>query len=314
MSGPFLRFFALLFCLFLLTVWSFGQAPATSTTQEPQKRDEPSGQPPPSPPAPAGAKGTSDTPQTKRSTDYSQGAILLVVLILALLGALFWLLLSWSHRQEQTTYLGRVYRESVLDFEYKRLAGVPTERLQKGEYHEEVSRDVEWLKRFGMPEGASSLFSRTRPPGLGDPTGDGWDEKLTSEEQEQRRQSRQKMYEWQSAVEAEAMLRYRRDLDKARKEAETQAELAADVDLSAMRGRGAEFVLEFTAVVVIIFAAVVLGVLGILGEEQIGTLLAAIAGYVLGRATTRGRTSPDTRPAAEHEKEKEKKKELQQVQ
>ena len=54
-----------------------------------------------------------------------------------------------------------------------------------------------------------------------------------------------------------------------------------------MRGRGHAFVLEFTAIVVIIFAAVIAGVLKILTGEQIGTLLAAIAGYVLGRATTR---------------------------
>ena len=39
--------------------------------------------------------------------------------------------------------------------------------------------------------------------------------------------------------------------------------------------------------VVIIFSTVVLGIVGILKEQQIGTLLAAIAGYVLGKATTR---------------------------
>jgi len=59
-------------------------------------------------------------------------------------------------------------------------------------------------------------------------------------------------------------------------------------DFSAIRGRGPEFVLEFTAVVVIIFAAVILGIVGQLSNEQIGTLLASIAGYVLAKATTRG--------------------------
>lgn len=52
-----------------------------------------------------------------------------------------------------------------------------------------------------------------------------------------------------------------------------------------LRGQGPQFVLEFTALIVIIFLAVVLGVLGVLKEQQIGTLLAAIAGYVLGKAT-----------------------------
>jgi hypothetical protein len=58
-----------------------------------------------------------------------------------------------------------------------------------------------------------------------------------------------------------------------------------DVDIAVFRGRGPSFVLEFTAVVVIIFAAMILGVLDKLHAEQLGTLLAAIAGYVLGRAT-----------------------------
>jgi len=49
-------------------------------------------------------------------------------------------------------------------------------------------------------------------------------------------------------------------------------------------------VLEFTAIVVIIFAAVILGVLGLLGDQQIGTLFAAIAGYVLGKSVARGRS------------------------
>jgi hypothetical protein len=40
--------------------------------------------------------------------------------------------------------------------------------------------------------------------------------------------------------------------------------------------------------VLIIFTAAILGILDVLESEQIGTLLAAIAGYVLGRATSRG--------------------------
>jgi hypothetical protein len=63
---------------------------------------------------------------------------------------------------------------------------------------------------------------------------------------------------------------------------------AADVDISIFRGRGPAFILEFTALVVIIFSAVILGILGILDSNQIGTLLAAIAGYVLGRSTNQG--------------------------
>jgi hypothetical protein len=134
---------------------------------------------------------------------------------------------------------------------------------------------------------------------LGDPN------PLTSEEKEDLRlwqDYNQKMGTWRQEVEDEARTRYERDLGVARAEAIERAGWAADVDLAVLRGRGAEFVLEFTTVVVIIFAAVVLGVLGILGTEQIGTLLAAIAGYVLGRATTRQKSTTEGKPITDTER------------
>jgi len=93
---------------------------------------------------------------------------------------------------------------------------------------------------------------------------------------------------------AKTCLAHWRDND--RKEVERKAEASANkalkVDFSALRGRGPEFVLEFTAIIVIIFAATILGVGGVLDSNQIGTLLAAIAGYVLGKAASRSPTSP----------------------
>lgn len=105
-----------------------------------------------------------------------------------------------------------------------------------------------------------------------------------------RAQFRDQQQDWAARTGAEIKRWYQDERSGQEKEAETRAKLALNVDFSTMRGRGPEFVLEFTAVVVIIFAAVVLGILAILKNEQIGTLLAAIAGYVLGRATSRGRT------------------------
>jgi hypothetical protein len=86
---------------------------------------------------------------------------------------------------------------------------------------------------------------------------------------------------------------YNEDLENIREKARTRAEEAVGrSDFSTFRGRGPEFVLEFTAIVVIIFSAVILGIGGILGAEQIGTLLAAIAGYVLGRGVSRSASGP----------------------
>lgn len=56
------------------------------------------------------------------------------------------------------------------------------------------------------------------------------------------------------------------------------------MDMSVLGG-GFSFLLEFSAVIVIIFALVALGILGIMEGSEISTILAAIAGYVLGKAT-----------------------------
>jgi hypothetical protein len=90
---------------------------------------------------------------------------------------------------------------------------------------------------------------------------------------------------------------YSDDLADVKRSAEQSADLALKVDISAIQGRGPEFILEFTAIIVIIFAAVILGVGSVLDSQQIGTLLAAIAGYVLGKAASRAPSSSTTAPS-----------------
>lgn len=237
--------------------------------------------------------------------EYSAGALGFAALLVVLLGFLFFMLLGWSHRLDQASYLGNVYEESVEDFEYKRLAVTPTEKWERSEYHREIASDPAWLAKHPeptRPEGLEGWYrdpwsAGTRPPGLGEGTGGLVGDAPSEEVRRKQQDYNRAMREWEGLVRAEAHARYRRDLDKARERAKQRAALATSVDLAALRGRGAEFVLEFTTVVVIIFAAVVLGVLRVLGTEQIGTLLAAIAGYVLGRATTRARDGGGRLPA-----------------
>ncbi|WP_343896876.1 hypothetical protein [Craurococcus roseus] len=85
---------------------------------------------------------------------------------------------------------------------------------------------------------------------------------------------------------------YRNDLAHAEREASDALHDVLEVDFSAIRGRGPEFILEFTTIVIIIFAATILGLGAVLDSQQIGTLLAAIAGYVLGKGVSRSRQSP----------------------
>jgi hypothetical protein len=247
---------------------------------------------------------------------------------------LFWLLLQWSHRLDQASYLGEVYRESVEDFEYKRLAALPTEKWREGTYHREVEVDGEWISKnprpappegiqaapvgfspgaypwYGTSTGTGTPLPPPPAPAAGPPPNDGAhapDSAATERERKVREYFKAEA-DWNAQAAAEANSRFRNDLNEARHRAQERVKSATDVDLSALRGRGAEFVLEFTTVVVIIFAALILGVLRILSTEQIGTLLAAIAGYVLGRATSRNRgagaNASEPQPGAQTGKDK----------
>lgn len=102
----------------------------------------------------------------------------------------------------------------------------------------------------------------------------------------------------QQKVYVEAKRRYREDVGKADGEASRRASDAlGEVDIGVLRGRGPQFLLHFTAVVVIILTTLSLGILGRLSSEQLGTILAAIAGYVLGQSA-RSRTAPrDSSPS-----------------
>jgi hypothetical protein len=223
-----------------------------------------------------------------------------------LFGLLFW----WSNKLDQAGYLGTLYRDTLEEIEYGRIATALREKFDKGEYHREVYQDGDWLKGnqepippaeipdegyyrdgstysdYGTPPGDAGGYSSGSTSGIG--SNPGQDQiKL----QQLRSDYYQKYRVWNRQYDLEAKRRHSLELGKARGKAKERAASAiSSVDLSVLRGRGSEFVLEFTTVVVIIFAAFALGVLRILDTQQIGTLLAAIAGYVLGRATSRTQT------------------------
>ena len=71
-------------------------------------------------------------------------------------------------------------------------------------------------------------------------------------------------------------------INKAREE--TQKTLPKSMDVSIL-GTGFSFLLEFSTVIVIIFAVIIMGVLGVLTGAEIAPILAAIAGYILGKGS-----------------------------
>jgi hypothetical protein len=258
-----------------------------------------------------------DPPPT---AEYSQQAVNLVLFLLILLALLFILVFRWWQKTEQASYLGEIFRESVFEFELSRRTRRVDEKRHRGELERAILATNEWKNQeFPRPpvpdprlqNHMQSGYARIPPPGLEGNRRPGygtnpWDDDephIISVDTNEMPDDIKALYEqfikdeekfrddkrnWHKALDQAVTQMYQDELDKARVLAEKQAKRAADVDMGVFRGRGATFVLEFTAVVVIIFTAAILAILGKLGNEQVGTLLAAIAGYVLGRAVNPG--------------------------
>jgi hypothetical protein len=258
---------------------------------------------------------------------YSKEAVGISVLMILVLGLLFVLQLYYSHRLDQTTYLGEVFRESVLNFESSRLEAQHRDKWAKGGYVQDavnneppppLESELEKLdEHFGDGQlrflrervfvGAIGLgvsqspFDNSLTGGLGislpglpskhqEPQDqpEGVSSMLSAKSYESMSDGfKRSLRDWQDRIKTTAYSTYQKDLKDDQTKAEANTKSAIDAtEASLLRGQGPQFVLEFTALIVIIFLAVVLGVLGVLKEQQIGTLLAAIAGYVLGKATS----------------------------
>jgi hypothetical protein len=85
----------------------------------------------------------------------------------------------------------------------------------------------------------------------------------------------------------EERARYLAAREKAERDAQKRANkmVPESIDISLLGG-GWSFLLEFSTVIVIIFVLLCLAVLGAISGKDTTTILASIAGYVLGRATS----------------------------
>jgi len=112
----------------------------------------------------------------------------------------------------------------------------------------------------------------------------------TPEEREERLQKEEKQRQFVAVAkkwEADERVRYENRRQECEKLALERAEkrVPTSFDISLLGG-GYAFLLEFSTVMVIIFTLLILGILKIMEGKDISTILAAIAGYVLGKATS----------------------------
>jgi hypothetical protein len=150
---------------------------------------------------------------------------------------------------------------------------------------------------YGTPKSASS-WRRS------DETQEQREERLREEEKE--RQFEEACAKW----ETEEKIRYNEKREELERIALQRAKgkVPASFDISLLGG-GYSFLLEFSTVIVIIFTLLILGVLKIMEGKDISTILAAIAGYVLGKATSEAKKAqpsasdaikiPDPKPKAQ---------------
>lgn len=267
---------------------------------------------------------TIPTPGIPLSIEYSLFSFLIVIALIVILGILFILLIWWSNKLDQAGYLGTMYRDTIYEIEWKRRKEAIEQKKNNGEYRKEAESNEKWLTEDIKPilpelDPGIAILRQNFNPERKAPYNPYVQSAMSSQYESSSYSSydldfeqqfenslinvglkdtytnyKKDLYTYGIKVEKEAEALYRRELQEGQKKANAQANDAVSIDMGVIRGKGSEFVLEFTTVVVIIFAAAILGVLQVLGTEQIGTLLAAIAGYVLGRATTKTKEGTTT--------------------
>jgi hypothetical protein len=243
---------------------------------------------------------------------YELGPMVLAVIVLLVLGYLFWIMIHYANRLAQTGPLGFQVKEALRTIRQQTIIKTLAEKWEAGKYFQEVMNDSVWLLSHPIPAVPDSLkddtmvrsarnflfetrrFGRTSegpsPFYMG---GLGGSE---SEKDQMRNSFLQDLRTWEAeTMEPEARRRYEKEL-QSQFASVGNKETIEYFDFASVWGQGPEFVLQFTAVVTIIFAVIALGILQRLGEDQAGTILAAIAGYVLGQATARGRTAKAEQP------------------
>jgi hypothetical protein len=115
-------------------------------------------------------------------------------------------------------------------------------------------------------------------------------EKASSEAREKEEKRVAEFNEWANSERKRYADEITRVQDSAQKSADQRVPQTLDISLL---GGGWIFILEFSTVIVIIFILLCLGILGAVSGQQTITILASIAGYVLGKASANAQRHPD---------------------
>lgn len=222
---------------------------------------------------------------------------ILAVCVLAACLTCIWIVFAFGRRLQSSAYLRDSLIEGARQQELKVLLRELRDRAIEGplEANSPPPDGYGPTARLWQPEiyGVSKTSS---PYSYGSESAEEKERRL--EEERQQRVQEEAFRKW----EAEERERYEAARQKVEKEALRRAKnkVPSSIDISLLGG-GWAFLLEFSTVIVIIFTVLILGILKILEGKEIATILAAIAGYVLGKAsssTKQVERKPDSPAAA----------------
>ena len=221
---------------------------------------------------------------------------MLTVVVLGALGALMlslWMVYSYINNIRTTDIHRRMLYDSVFESRYRRLlaqAGLSRDFFFEGDDPAWLKGERTSMKRRVKEAEETAQELRERQTDLPDEERQELEE-LESEirfiERELKgrfseENIRASSEEWQQQEQA-----HRERIDRIRQQADRDAEALVPRSLSvAGMGITGSFFVELTAILTIIFGIIILGLVGVLGTEEIAPILAAIAGYVLGKATS----------------------------
>jgi hypothetical protein len=210
-------------------------------------------------------------------------SVLTVIVLLTCL-ACIWMVFFFGRRLQTAAYLRDSLIEGARQQELKILLRELRDRAMEGPLD----------PRYPPPDGygrTARLWESENymeyQGGLGTSLGRSNETLEEKAEREKREEKRQRLLAEIKKWESEERARYEalRQVAEASALERAKKKIPNSIDISLLGG-GWAFLLEFSTVIVIIFTLLILGILGTLEGKDISTILAAIAGYVLGKATS----------------------------
>ncbi|WP_270937423.1 hypothetical protein [Falsiroseomonas oryzae] len=231
------------------------------------------------------------------------GKIVVGILALLVLASLFFWAFYWNGRVQVTSYVGETLLDALSSVDLQRRLREIDEAWLRHSYHVRAMREKDWLSAHPYPEAQQSIkehdavrmsiryleqngsVGTLRPGSFPSRDDKNYDEKIGRDILEYIKV----LQDWRNTIlEEKAKSLYESDVNLCRNLAQKNSEkLLGQIDLTILRGVGPDFILRFTAIVTIVFVVFLLNTVGNLGSDQAGTILAAIAGYVLGQGTAR---------------------------